>query len=174
MFFFSDWEDVFDTLLVMDNISAVDAPYTSAGDASTLQAVTGSFRNAMMRDIEHHVASLEKLLHKIHDVVLVVRPVTSELVPKVLVQQMTLGCGASTSAPSDQLKLTPHCTLHVEGPAKVNTTLRVTCGRTIYYFTAITLLYCSGSTPAFVRSNISVMSYLNKLSAFSNPFSCII
>ena len=28
--------------------------------------------------IEHHVACLEKLLHKIHDVVLVVRPVTSD------------------------------------------------------------------------------------------------
>ena len=54
-----------------EGLRQLDAPYTSAGDASTLQAVTGSFRNAMMRDKEHHVASLEKLLHKIHDVVLV-------------------------------------------------------------------------------------------------------
>ena len=53
-----------------------------------------------MCDIVHDVAPLEKLLRNIHDVVLVVcRVVTvaaaTELVPMVLVQQMTPGWGAS-------------------------------------------------------------------------------
>ena len=100
-----------------DGLRQLDAPYRSAGAASSFQAVAGSFRNAVMRDIEHHVASSKKLLHKKHDVV--VRPVaslvaTSELVPTILVQQTTFGWGAGTSAPGDQLKLTPNCMLHVE------------------------------------------------------------